>query len=92
MAEADRVIGLRYLRGMHLNDSKHDLGSRKDRHECIGKGTIGLEAFRLIMNDKRLRDIPLILETPDSENWDKEIRLLCSLAGRGARTKAKRKG
>jgi deoxyribonuclease-4 len=64
---------------MHLNDSKPDLGSRVDRHDSIGEGKIGLEAFRLIMNDERIDDIPMILETPNSEIWAQEIELLYSL-------------
>jgi deoxyribonuclease-4 len=84
MAEADRIIGLPYLRGMHLNDTKHTLGSRRDRHEFIGKGGLGLEAFRLVMNDHRLEGMPLILETPDEDGtmWPKEIKLLYSLVGK----------
>ncbi|MCK4694601.1 MAG: deoxyribonuclease IV, partial [Candidatus Cloacimonetes bacterium] len=70
---------LQYLRGMHLNDSKKDLGSRIDRHEQIGKGKIGLEAFKMIMNDDRLDNIPMILETPDNSKWAKEIILLNKL-------------
>jgi deoxyribonuclease-4 len=79
MSEFDRIVGFKYLMGMHLNDSKPDLGEKKDRHECIGKGKLGFEAFRLIMNDPRLNDIPLILETPDSDKWKEEIQLLYSL-------------
>jgi len=79
MSECDDIIGLSYLKGMHLNDSKADLGSHLDRHAPVGKGSIGLDAFRFIMNDVRLDDKPLILETPDRENWDKEIKLLYSL-------------
>jgi len=80
MEEFDSVIGFKYLKGMHLNDAKSTLGSRVDRHESIGKGNIGLEAFRLIMNDPRFDDIPLILETPDPSIWADEIKLLYSLA------------
>ena len=75
----DRLIGLRYLRGVHLNDSKADLGSRVDRHAPIGKGKIGLEAFRFLMNDVRFEGIPLILETPERERWSEEIALLYGL-------------
>jgi deoxyribonuclease IV len=75
----DRIIGFRYLRGAHLNDSKAEFGSRVDRHAPIGKGQIGLEPFRLIMNDRRFDGIPLILETPESERWAEEIRLLYDL-------------
>jgi deoxyribonuclease-4 len=79
LAEFDRIVGFRYLKGVHLNDSKVELGSRVDRHAPIGKGKIGLEAFRLIMNDPRFEGIPLILETPESERWAEEIALLYSL-------------
>jgi len=71
-----KLVGFNYLHGMHLNDSKPDLGSRVDRHESLGKGKLGLEVFRYIMNDKRFDDIPLILETIDSDIWDKEIKML----------------
>ncbi|MBF0583565.1 MAG: deoxyribonuclease IV [Magnetococcales bacterium] len=75
-ADFERIVGLRYLRGMHLNDSKPDLGSRVDRHESIGKGKLGLELFRRIVNDARLDEIPLILETIDETLWPEEIRCL----------------
>jgi len=74
--EFDKVVGFKYLQGMHINDSKPDLGSRVDRHDSLGKGKIGLDAFRFIMNDKRMDDIPLILETIDESIWDQEIRML----------------
>ena len=77
--EFDKVIGFNYLKGMHLNDSKPDLGSRVDRHESIGKGKIGLDAFSYIVNDERFDNIPLILETPKSEIWADEIKLLYGL-------------
>jgi len=75
-AEFDRVVGFRYLRGMHLNDSKPDLGSRVDRHESLGKGKLGLATFNYLMNDKRFDGIPLILETIDESLWPEEIRML----------------
>lgn len=75
----DDIVGFRYLGAMHLNDSKKGLGSRVDRHEKIGQGEIGQEAFRLIMNDPRFDNIPLILETPDSDGWAEEIAMLRSL-------------
>ena len=74
----DRVIGFDYLKGMHLNDSKKELGSRVDRHEQIGKGILGLEPFQWILGDSRFDDIPLVLETPDEDLWAKEIKLLKS--------------
>jgi len=79
-AAFERIIGFIYLRGMHLNDSKAELGSRVDRHASLGKGKLGMEPFRLIMNDRRFDNIPLILETPDSKRWAEEITLLYSLA------------
>lgn len=80
----DRVIGFAYLRGMHLNDSKKELGTHVDRHDSIGKGVMGLETFRRIMNDPRFDDLPLILETPDESLWPEEIRFLYSLEQRPA--------
>lgn len=74
----DEVVGFRYLKGMHLNDSKKALGSRLDRHENIGLGLIGEDTFRMIMNDKRFDNIPLILETPDDTRWPEEIVRLYS--------------
>ena len=75
----DRIVGLRFLKGMHLNDCKKTLGSRVDRHASIGKGELGLEPFRFIMSDNRLDGIPMILETPDNGAWAEEIRLLYDL-------------
>jgi len=74
--EFEEVIGFEYLKGMHLNDSKKDLASKVDRHNILGEGTLGLEPFRKIMNDKRFDGIPLILETPDDQKWADEIQLL----------------
>jgi len=79
MREFGEVVGFKYLKGMHLNDAKSELGSRVDRHHSIGKGNIGIDAFRFIMNDDRLNDIPLILETIDPSIWKEEIELLYSL-------------
>jgi AP endonuclease-1 len=79
----DRIVGFKYLKAMHMNDSKGELGCCKDRHENIGLGKLGIECFRLIMNDKRFEKIPLILETPlvnnDESIYLKEIQLLYSL-------------
>jgi len=77
--EFERIVGFHYLKGMHLNDSKKELGSRVDRHDSIGKGLIGMELFRRIMNDSRFDNIPLILETPNSDLWAEEIKLLYEL-------------
>jgi deoxyribonuclease IV len=79
MRKFDQTVGMKYLRGMHLNDAKKPLGSKVDRHESIGKGLIGLDAFGFIMNDPRMDEIPLILETPDPDIWAEEIELLYSL-------------
>jgi deoxyribonuclease-4 len=76
MQEFDAVVGLNYLRAMHLNDSKKDHGSRVDRHNSLGKGTLGLAPFKFIMNDPRFDDIPLIMETPDDSLWAEEIKML----------------
>jgi deoxyribonuclease-4 len=78
LKKIDTIIGLRYLKGFHLNDSKTRLGSNVDRHHSIGKGEIGTEPFKFIMQDKRLDNIPLILETIDEALWPEEIRLLKS--------------
>ncbi|HKK47192.1 MAG TPA: deoxyribonuclease IV [Balneolaceae bacterium] len=75
------IVGFKYLKGMHLNDSKRELGSQVDRHDSIGEGEIGLKGFEHIMQDERFDDIPMILETPNKENWAKEIELLHNLAG-----------
>ena len=72
----DAIVGFEFLKGMHLNDSKKEYASHVDRHANIGKGFLGLDAFRLIMTDPRLKDIPLILETPDETLWAREIKLL----------------
>ncbi len=77
----DEIIGFKYLKGMHINDSKKEFGSRVDRHENLDKGTLGIDLFRMIVQDPRFDDIPLILETPDEDRWAEEIRLLRSLAG-----------
>jgi len=79
----DQILGLKKLKVIHLNDSKTEVGSKKDRHENIGKGTIPLKIFELIMNDERFINIPKILETPESEklgdNYAAEIKLLKKL-------------
>ena len=70
MAEFDRLIGLHHIKFVHANDSKKDLGSRVDRHEAIGKGFIGAEAFRLLLTDPRLANVPIVLETPKEGDMD----------------------
>lgn len=74
----DDLISFKYLKGMHLNDSKVKLGSRVDRHMNLGDGEIGLYPFKEIMKDERFDGIPLILETTDPERWEKEIKMLRS--------------
>ena len=78
MLEFDRIVGFSYLKGMHLNDAKSTFASRVDRHHSIGQGNLGLETFRLLMQDDRLDNIPLILETIDDTLWAQEISLLYS--------------
>lgn len=81
-SEFDSVIGLEHLKFFHLNDSKKDFGSRVDRHEHIGGGCIGLEGFRLLLNDPRFKDHPMVLETPKEKNLEndkKNLRTLRSL-------------
>ena len=81
LAAFDRVIGLDRLKAVHVNDSKNPMGSRKDRHERIGEGTIGLEAFARIVNHPALRGLPFELETPNElDGYAREIALLRDLA------------
>ncbi len=72
----DKIVGSKYLMGMHINDSKPPLGSKVDRHQSLGQGEIGWDAFKFIMNDSRMDDIPLILETIDETIWAEEIKAL----------------
>lgn len=77
LAEFDRVIGLGRLHALHLNDSKNPFASHKDRHECLEKGSLGLETFRRIVNHPRLKDKPMILETPNElPGYAEEIKIL----------------
>lgn len=71
--EFDEIIGLKYLKAFHINDSKKGLGERIDRHEHIGKGKIGLRGFRFLMNDERFLSIPKILETPKGEDMKEDV-------------------
>lgn len=77
----EETVGFNYLKAMHLNDSKKALGSRVDRHECLGSGLIGWLPFELIMKDSRFDEIPLILETPQPDRWPEEILQLKKFAG-----------
>lgn len=79
-AELDKVTGLKYLRGMHLNDAKKTLASKVDRHETLGNGAIGLDCFKWLLKQPFTDNIPLILETPEPEKWAEEISLLKSFA------------
>ena len=78
-AKFAEIIGFEYLKGMHLNDSKKDLGTRVDRHETLGNGFLGVDAFVTLMNDVRFDNMPLILETPEESLWEAEIKKLYSL-------------
>ncbi|MCA9265083.1 MAG: deoxyribonuclease IV [Planctomycetales bacterium] len=85
----DNILGLDRIRAFHLNDSKTPLASRKDRHEHIGQGEIGLEGFRLLVNDERFQSVPMYLETPkgkreeDGQDWDAvNIAVLRSLVAK----------
>lgn len=78
MNNFENIIGIEYLKAVHLNDSKGELGCHLDRHENIGKGKIGTEAFQRLMKDKRFDGIPMVLETPcqSDDTYEKEIRIL----------------
>ncbi len=79
--EFNRIVGLEHLVALHLNDSKSARGSRVDRHEHIGKGQIGLEAFRAIMRDRRFRKIPKVLETPKGKELREDVENMTTLRG-----------
>ncbi|MDD2964077.1 MAG: deoxyribonuclease IV [Bacteroidales bacterium] len=76
----DAIIGFKYLKGLHLNDSKKDLATRVDRHDSLGVGFIGIDLFSFIMADPRFNNMPLILETPVEEKWPEEIQMLKAMA------------
>ena len=78
----DKIVGFNYLRGMHINDSKKEFATRVDRHDNLGRGFLGEGVFRMLMNDVRFDNIPLILETPEESLWDEEIKRLYSLVGK----------
>ena len=83
LAEFDRIIGLDRLKALHLNDSKNPFASHKDRHECLGEGSLGLETFCAIVNHFALKDKPMILETPNElPGYAREIALLRSMEAR----------
>jgi len=79
MDEFERLVGFEYLSAMHINDSKPKLGSRVDRHHSLGEGEIGWDAFKFIMNDERMNDIPLVLETINSDIWEEEIKAMYNM-------------
>ena len=80
LAEFDRVVGLDRLKALHINDSKNPFASHKDRHECIGQGSLGVSTFANIVNHPLLADKPMILETPNElPGYQQEIALLRSL-------------
>ncbi len=77
----DRAVGLDSIAAFHLNDSKMPLGSRRDRHEHIGKGELGLEPFRLLLNDPRFEQVPMVLETPKGKDLEDDRVNLATLRG-----------
>lgn len=80
LAEFDKIIGLEYLKALHLNDSMNPIGSHKDRHQKIGEGYVGIKTFENIVNNKFLKELPMCLETPnDIDGYRKEIDILRSL-------------
>ncbi|KAK9235771.1 xylose isomerase-like protein [Lipomyces kononenkoae] len=86
-SEFDKIIGLKYLSGIHLNDSKAPFGSNRDLHQNIGLGFLGLESFRILMNTKHVEGLPMVLETPNHKDdavWGREIKLLEWLIGKSA--------
>ncbi len=74
-----RIIGFEKLMGVHINDAKSEYGSKVDRHNSLGEGNLGTDAFKFLMNDPHLDDIPIVLETIDPEKWPEEIQWLYSL-------------
>jgi deoxyribonuclease IV len=80
LKEFESVVGLSFLKGIHLNDSKKELGTHVDRHDNLNKGVMGEGVFRRIMNDPRFDNMPLILETPDESLWKDEIKWLYQMA------------
>jgi deoxyribonuclease-4 len=80
LAEFDRIVGLHRLKALHINDSKNPYASHKDRHACIGEGSLGVETFRQIVTHPILKGLPMILETPNElPGYEKEIKLLRSM-------------
>lgn len=80
LEEFDKIIGLKYLKAIHINDSMNPIGAHKDRHQKIGEGTIGIEAFEKIINHPKLKHLPFYLETPNElDGYEKEIKILKDL-------------
>ncbi|MDH3627627.1 MAG: deoxyribonuclease IV [Acidobacteriota bacterium] len=79
MKEVESTFGTENIRAFHLNDSKHELGSRRDRHEHIGDGHVGIEGFRALLNDRRFHDVPMVLETAKDEDLEDDRRNLARL-------------
>ncbi len=75
----DDIVGFKYIKGIHLNDSKKEVGTKVDRHDSIGNGVMGMTLFELMMKDSRFDKMPIILETPDQEIWAEEIEMLYKL-------------
>lgn len=75
----EEIVGFKYLKGMHINDSKKELATRVDRHDSLGMGLMNMDLFSFLMNDPRFDNMPLVLETPDESLWEEEIKLLYSL-------------
>lgn len=88
MNRFEKTVGFRYLKGVHMNDSKFPLGSRKDRHHSLGKGELGLKPFGFIAADPRFNHVPLILETIDPGLWPEEIDMLKRMAENGGSDRA----
>ncbi len=82
MDQFESIVGIQYLKGFHLNDAKSEFESRVDRHDSIGKGNIGVETFKFIIEDPRTDNMPLILETPNPDLWEEEIQLLYSFSNK----------
>lgn len=79
--EFENVIGLRWLKAFHINDSKKEFGSKVDRHDNLGEGLIGLDAFKMLLNDERFDGIPMVLETPGGDKWfKKNLKIMRELA------------
>ena len=78
LSEFDEIIGLKYLKALHINDSKNPMGARKDRHDVIGAGYIGKDAFAKILNHPKIQGLPCVLETPQESlaGYGEEIKML----------------